>query len=371
MVSSMAEFRVPLYRPSLKGNEARYVLECVETSWISARGRFVSEFESRFAHRLDVGHALATCNGTAALHLAVAGLGIAPGDEVIVPTLTYIASANAIAYAGGIPVFVDCTAQTWQIDPDRIAQSITAKTKAIMVVHVYGQTCDMDAIMDIADRHRLLVIEDCAEAFGASYHGRPAGSFGHIAAFSFFGNKTITTGEGGMVVSNDGRLMERCRRLRGQGLATGREYWHDVIGYNYRMSNVAAAIGLAQLERADELVSAKRTLAERYFKQLSHLPLEFHRETPGTVHAYWMVSALARNAVERDRLRRHLAAAGIETRPVFHPVHTMGLHPNRLEGKTVADDIAARGFNLPSWPDIDDEAFELVCRAAEEFYGHD
>ena len=149
--------------------------------------------------RLGIGHALATCNGTAALHLAVAGLGIAPGDEVIVPTLTYIASANAIAYAGAVPVFVDCTAQTWQIDPDRIAQSVTAKTKAIMVVHVYGQSCDMDAIMDIADRHRLLVIEDCAEAFGASYRGRPAGSFGHVAAFSFFGNKTITTGEGGMV----------------------------------------------------------------------------------------------------------------------------------------------------------------------------
>jgi perosamine synthetase len=227
----------------------------------------------------------------------------------------------------------------------------------------------MDAILDIADRHRLFVIEDCAEAFGASYRGRPAGSLGHVAAFSFFGNKTITTGEGGMVVSDDEHLIERCRRLRGQGLATGREYWHDVIGYNYRMSNVAAAIGLAQLERADELVSAKRALAERYFRRLAHLPLEFHREAPGTVHAFWMVSALARNAGERDRLRSHLAAAGVETRPVFHPVHTMGLHPSRLEGKTVAEDLAARGLNLPSWPDIDDEAFELVCRAAEDFYG--
>ena len=364
----MAEFRVPLYRPSLKGNEARYVLECVETSWISSRGRFVAEFERQFASRLDLPHALATCNGTTALHLAVAGLGIGAGDEVIVPTLTYIASANAIAYDGAVPVFADSSPQTWQIDPERIADCITPKTKAIMVVHVYGQMCDMDPILDIAERHGLFVIEDCAEAFGAFYRGRPAGSFGHVAAFSFFGNKTITTGEGGMVVANDEALITRCRRLRGQGLATGREYWHDVIGYNYRMSNVTAAIGLAQLERADELVSKKRALAERYFRRLSHLPLQFHREEPDTVHAYWMVSALTREAGERDRLRRHLAEAGIETRPVFHPVHTMGLHPSRIEGKTVAEDIAARGFNLPSWPDIDDDAFELVCQAADEFY---
>src|SRR4030095_117824 len=211
----MTEYRVPLYRPSLKGNEARYVLECLETSWISARGRFVGEFERAFAARLGVRHALATCNGTAALHLAVAGPGIAPGDEVIVPTLTYIASANAIAYAGGVPVFADCAAQTWQIDPERIADCITPKTKAIMVVHIYGQTCDMEPILDVARRHGLFVIEDCAEDFGASYKGRPAGRFGRGGGLSSFGNKTITTGEGGMVVSNDDQLINRCRRLRG------------------------------------------------------------------------------------------------------------------------------------------------------------
>jgi perosamine synthetase len=166
-----------------------------------------------------VRHALAACNGTAALHLAVVGLGIGPGDEVIVPTLTYVASANTVAYAGAVPVFADCTAATWQIDPGRIADCITPRTKAIMVVHIYGQPCDMDAILDIAHRHRLLVIEDCAEAFGASHKGKPAGTLGHVSAFSFFGNKTITTGEGGMIVSNDEELIDRCRRLRGQGLA--------------------------------------------------------------------------------------------------------------------------------------------------------
>jgi perosamine synthetase len=364
----MPEFRVPLYRPSLKGNEARYVLECLESSWISARGRFVSEFELGFAARLGVRQALATCNGTAALHLAMTGLGMGAGDEVIVPTLTFVASANAVAYTGAQPVFADCTADTWQIDPAQMQSCITERTKAVLAVHLYGQPCDMDAILELAHRHRLFVIEDCAQAFGASYKGRPVGTFGTVAAFSFFGNKTITTGEGGMIVSNDSALTDYCRRLRGQGLVPGREYWHDVLGYNYRMSNVAAAIGLAQLERADELVSRKRRLAESYFRRLSHVPLEFHREAPDTVHSYWMVSGLARDGGERDRLRQHLAEAGIETRPLFYPLHTMGFHANRLRGNTVAEGIAGRGLNLPSWPDMSEHEFDLVCRTVEEFY---
>jgi perosamine synthetase len=364
----MADYRVPLYRPSLRGKETQYVLECLETSWISGRGHFVGEFEAQFAARLGVRHGLATCNGTAALHLAVTGLGIGAGDEVIVPTLTYVASANAISYTGAVPVFVDCTRDTWQLDPLRIHESITPKTKAIMAVHLYGQPCDMDAIMALAARYHLLVIEDCAEAFGASYRGQPVGSFGNSAAFSFFGNKTITTGEGGMVLANDEHIMERCRRLRGQGLVPGREYWHDLLGFNYRMSNVAAAIGLAQLERGDELVRLKRDLAERYFARLSHFPLTFHREAAHTVHAYWMVSVLTRSDAERDNLRRHLAASGIETRPVFYPLHTMGIHHSRISSKTVAEDIAARGLNLPSWPDMPESDFDWICRAIDDFF---
>jgi perosamine synthetase len=365
---SMTDYRVPLYRPSLRGNEAQYVLECLETSWISARGRFVAEFEGQFAAKVGARHGLATCNGTAALHLAVAGLGLGPGDEVIVPTLTYVACANAVAYTGAVPVFADCAADSWQIDPEEIRSSLTPRTKAIMAVHLYGQPCELDPILELARRYKLFVIEDCAEAFGAFYKGRPVGAFGDVAAFSFFGNKTITTGEGGMIVSNDGALIEHCRRLRGQGLVPGREYWHDVLGYNYRMSNVAAAIGLAQLERADELVRLKRELAQKYFEHLSHQPLKFHRESPNTVHAYWMVSALTRNEGERDRLRHHLAAAGIETRPLFNPLHTMGLHSSRFTRTTVAEDIAARGLNLPSWPDIGETELELVCHAIDSFF---
>jgi len=364
----MSKILIPLYRPSLKGNETRYVLDCLRTSWISGRGPFVGEFERQFAAKIGGGHALATCNGTAALHLAIAALGIGPGDEVIVPTLTYIASVNAVAYVGATPSFADCLHDTWQIDPTDVANRITPKTKAIVAVHLYGQSCDMNRLMTIAQRHGLLVIEDCAEAFGTSYGDRPVALFGDVAAFSFFGNKTITTGEGGMVFSRDDALIERCRRLRAQGLVPGREYWHDRIGYNYRMSNLAAAIGLAQLERSDELLCRKRQIAEKYFQRLSHLPFHFHREAPGTVHSYWLVSALARSEQERDALRRTLADSKIETRPLFHPVHTMGIYPHSFLKETVAEEVAARGLNLPSWPDMSDDEIGFVAGVIEGFF---
>jgi perosamine synthetase len=266
------------------------------------------------------------CNGTAALHVALMALGIGPGDEVIVPTLTYIASVNAIAYTGATPVFVDSLRSTWQVDPEDVRRRITARTRAIMAVHLYGQACDMDAIVAIAEEHRLFVVEDCAEAFGSLYGGRHVGTFGDIAAFSFFGNKTITTGEGGMVVSNDKTLIERARHLKGQGLAAHREYWHDVVGYNYRMTNIEAAIGLAQLERADQLIERKRDLAARYAAALAHLPIDIHSQASGTIHSYWMFSILVERDDQRDPLRKHLAAAGIETRPLFYPVHTMPIY---------------------------------------------
>jgi perosamine synthetase len=365
----MQDFLVPLYRPSLKGNEARYLTECLESSWLSG-GRFVTEFEQQFAAKLGGGQALATCNGTAALHLAMLSLGIGPGDEVIVPTMTFIASVNAVAYVGAAPVFVDCLPDTWQIDPEGIAERITAKTRAIVVTHLYGQPCAMDRIMAIARRHGLAVIEDCAHAFGTRCGNSPAGLFGDVAAFSFNGNKTITTGQGGLVISRNSALIDRCRRLRAQGLVPGKGYWHDRIGYNYLMSNVAAAIGLAQLERLDEILRLKRELAETYFRRLSHIPLEFHREAPGTVHAYWMVSTLARSEPERDALRRHLTAAGIETRSLFPPVHAMPIYSHGFSDKTVADDIAERGLMLPSWPDLNEEEFALVSNAIEGFFAH-
>ena len=225
---------IPVYQPSLTGNEKKYVNECLDTSWISAKGKFVEQFETAFSKYIGADHAITVANGTVALHLALIALGIGRGDEVIVPTLTYVASVNAIAYTEATPVFVDSLKSNWQVDPDDIERKITEKTKAIMVVHLYGHPCDMERIMAIAKKHDLFVVEDCAEGFGSYFAGQHVGTFGDISTFSFYGNKTITTGEGGMVVTNDETLYARASHLKDQGMAKFRQYWHDVIGYNYR-----------------------------------------------------------------------------------------------------------------------------------------
>jgi len=364
----MSRFSIPIYQPDLGGNEKKYVNECLDSSWISSRGRFVTEFEQRFAERVQVSHAASVCNGTVALHLALLALGIGPGDEVIVPTLTYIASANAIAYTGATVVFVDSLRDTWQIDPADIRRHIGPRTRAIMPVHLYGQACDMDAIMAIAKEHRLFVVEDCAESFGTYYKGKHVGTFGDISTFSFFGNKTITTGEGGMVVSSDLTLIDRARHLKGQGLASHREYWHDVVGYNYRMTNIAAAIGLAQLERADGFIRRKREIAEYYASLLRDAPVEMHGQAADTVHSYWMVSLLVDKAANRDPLREKMAADGIETRPVFYPIHTMPMYSRGYRKHPVAEDLAWRGINLPSWPGLTDEQVRKVASSINEFF---
>lgn len=361
---------IPIYRPDISGNEKRYVNECIDTSWISSHGRFVAEFEERFANYIGVKHATSVSNGTVALHLALLAMGIGPGDEVIVPTLTYIASVNSITYTGATPIFVDSTRDTWQIDPNEVRDNVTARTRAIMPVHLYGQSCDMDAIMDIAHEHQLFVVEDCAEAFGTKYKGQHVGTFGDISTFSFFGNKTITTGEGGMVVTNDKTLNERSRHLKGQGLATHREYWHDVVGYNYRMTNIQCAIGLAQLERADDFLSRKREIAFRYAQKLKGLPIEMHHEAIDTVHSYWMVSILVDQAEHREPLREHLRRTGIETRPLFYPAHTMPMHSRNFRRHPVAEDLSWRGINLPSWPGLSNAQVDHIAAVVRSYFNH-
>ncbi len=359
--------RIPVYQPSLSGNEKAYVNECLDSTWISSRGRFIEAFEDGFAQRTGVKYAASVCNGTVALHLALVSLGIGPGDEVIVPTLTYIASVNAIAYTGATPVFVDSRPDTWQMDPDDVARKITPRTRAIMAVHLYGHPCDMASLTTLAKDHGLFLIEDCAEAFGTLYQGRHVGTFGHIAAYSFFGNKTITTGEGGMVVTNDETLYDRAVHFKGQGLAKKRQYWHDVIGYNYRMTNICAAIGLAQLERADELIAAKRAVADWYRESLSGMPVEFHREVGDVRHSYWMCSILVRDPALREPLRNALAAAGIETRPLFYPAHTMPMYATKFQQHPVAEHLGWRGMNLPSWPGLMREQVDRICREIGAF----
>jgi perosamine synthetase len=351
--------KIPVYQAALVGNEKRYVNECLDTTWISSKGRFVSLFEDRFAAYLRVGHATAANNGTTALHLALHTLGIGAGNEVIVPTLTYVASVNAIAYVGATPVFADVDPDTWNIDVGLIESKITPRTKAILVVHLYGAVCAMDELLALCKKRKLLLIEDVAEAFGSQYRGKYAGSFGDIATFSFYGNKTITTGEGGMVVSNDGETIARAAYLKSQAASRVREYWHGEMGFNYRMTNICAAIGLAQLERADDIIKAKRTLASWYREELEGTGLTIQPELPETVHTYWMVSVLAKNATLRGQVRRALSAKGVETRPLFFPVHTMPQFKTD-EVFPVAEDLSGRGINLPSFPALTREQVRFI-----------
>ena len=360
--------RIPVYRPDLSGNEQNYVMECLQSSWISSKGKFIPEFEEKFAARLGCAHATSVCNGTLALHLALVALGIGPGDEVIVPTLTYIASANAVAYTGATPIFADSLPGNWQLDPQDVARRITPRTKAVMAVHLYGHPCDMDALQALCRQHRIFLIEDCAEAFGTTYHNRHVGNFGDVAIFSFFGNKTITTGEGGMLITNDRTIIERARHFKGQGLATHREYWHDVVGFNYRMTNICAALGLAQLERADQFIERKRQMAQMYRTGLRGAPVQMQVDAADVVHSYWMVTILVDNATDRDPLRKHLANAGVETRPAFNPIHTMPMYASRYQRHPVAEDIAWRGINLPSFPSMSDAELREVCQLVHEYY---
>jgi perosamine synthetase len=362
------DIRIPVYQPSLTGNEKKYVNECLDSTWISSKGKFLKEFEEGFARFIDIKHATSVSNGTVAIHLALIALGIGPGDEVIVPTLTYIASVNAIAYTGATPVFVDSLPDTWQLDPNDVKRKITSHTKAVMAVHLYGYPCDMEALVDICKEHHLFLIEDCAEAIGTKFKGKHVGTFGDVATFSFFGNKTITTGEGGMVVTNDHTLYERAVRFKGQGLAMHRQYWHDIIGYNYRMTNICAAIGLAQLEQVQTFIDRKREVAELYQRLLDRQHLTFHSEGPDVTHSYWMCSVLVNEASQRDALRDYLANHSIETRPLFFPVHTMPMYSQKFQRHPVAEDLGWRGINIPSYPSLTDEQVTEIAGIINTFF---
>ena len=345
--------RIPVAAPVLDGREKEYVLECLSTSWISSNGRFIVEFEKAFADFCGVEHAVATNNGTTALHLALVSLGLKPGDEVIVPTLTYIASANAVRYCGAIPVFVDNHVPNFNMDPDAIQAKITGRTKGILPVDLYGHPVDLDPILQIAENNGLFVLEDAAEAVGARYKGRRLGGHGTCATFSFFGNKIITTGEGGMVTTNDGELAARLRLFRGQGMDPQQRYWFPVIGYNYRMTNIAAAIGLAQLERVDLHLAKRKLIAEGYNRRLTRYSDRFLLPTAEAWadHAYWMYTIILRESlmVDRDEVMRDLDEVGIETRPVFWPMHVLPPYRDTTgEAFPCAEFCSSRGISLPT-----------------------
>jgi perosamine synthetase len=360
---------IPVANPSLDGNELAYVIDCLESGWISSQGGYLRKFEAAFAEYLGVEHAITVTNGTVALHLAMVALGIGPGDEVIVPDLTFAASASSVVHAGATPVLVDVERTTWTLDVEKAAAAITPRTRAIMPVHLYGQPADMDAIRALADRHGLLVIEDAAEALGSTWKGRKVGSLGDAATFSFFANKIVTTGEGGMVVFADAAKAERARRLRDHGMDPARRYWHEEIGFNYRMTNMQAAIGLAQMERIDRFVEGKLRMAARYRKGLAGLPgLELPVTRDGVVNTYWAYSVLLSDCPsmeERDRVIARLARLGIGTRPLFYPMHVMPAFRAYAGNRAfpVTEHLSARGLSLPSSITLEDREIDFVCRS--------
>jgi perosamine synthetase len=355
---------IPVYRPDLSGNERLYVLDCIDSTWISSIGAYIPKFEAALAEATGARHAIAVCNGTVALHLALHCLGIGPGDEVIVPSFTYIASVNTIAQTGATPVFADSRMADWMLDPMELERRVTPRTKAILAVHLYGAACDMIAIKAFAQSHRLALVEDTAEALGCTIHGQHAGTFGDVGTFSFFGNKTVTTGEGGAVIAMDEGLAARLRMVKGQGQSLTKRYWHEVLGFNYRMTNIAAAIGVAQFERLPAILARKRALAKRYRALLGGLPVTFQKPMDGVEGSDWLVSLLLPRGSDRDGVMAAMAEAGVETRPVFYCAHQMPMY-QRGQRLAVAEDIAARGISLPSFPAMTDHEQDRVAGALE------
>ena len=361
---------IPIAEPSLGEEELRNVVEAVKSSWISSKGKFIEEFEQKFANYCGRKYGVATANGTVALHLALEALGIKKGDEVIVPDLTFVAVANTVAYCNAKPVFVDAHPEYWCVDPEKIEERITKKTKAIIPAHLYGHPCDMDAIIDISDDNDLFVVEDAAEAHGAEYKGKKAGSFGNISCFSFYGNKIITTGEGGLCLTDNEEYAEKLGILRDHGMNPNKKYWHDVIGFNYRMTNLQAAVGVAQLKKLDEFVDKKREIARWYSEGLKALEekklITLHPEMPWAKCVYWMYSILVEDkcGMSRDDLVKKLEGNGVETRPFFYPMHVMPPYKNE-ERFLVAEELARKGINLPSGSKLSEEGIKKIVRNTE------
>ena len=369
---------VPVCEPMLAGNELKYVTEAVSTGWISSSGKFVNEFENRFAAYSDCQYGIAVCNGTVALHLALVALGIGKGDEVIVPTFTMIASTYAICYTGAKPVFVDADKESWNIDVKKIEEKINSHTKAIMPVHIFGKMCDMDAIKALAVKYNLYILEDAAEAHGATYHGKKAGSFSDIAAFSFFANKNITTGEGGMVITNNKEIYDRARYFKNVcfPLDGPRNYQHDDIGFNYRMSNVVAAIGLAQVEKADEYKAMRIRNHKLYKKYLADVPGIIFQSAPsdGCEDVCWMNTIIVdpvNYGHNKDELIKHLKENEIDTRLLFTGMHkqkAMVDYGCDCSGEyPICEWLTENGFYLPSASNLTEEQIKFICNVIANF----
>ncbi len=360
--------------PDLSGNEQAYAAEAVASTWISSSGTFLDRFEEEFADACGTAHAVTASNGTTALHLALAALDVGPGDEVIVPSMTYIATANAVTYCGGTPVFVDVDPDTWCLDPRKLEAAITPHTKGIVPVHLLGHPADMDAINAVGEAHGLWVVEDAAEATFSRYKGRPIGSLATAATFSFFGNKIISCGEGGAVTCDDPALEERMRLLRGQGMDPKIRYHFPIVGFNYRLTNVAAAILCGQMERRDTIVARRQEIVEIYARELAGVPgISIRQDAPWAETAPWMASCLVdpgRFGCHRDDLATALAALDVETRPMFIPIHRLPPYRDEAEHRgtdlPVTDMLADLGLMLPTYPQLTDDDVVFICQSIRE-----
>lgn len=361
----------PVAQPVFEGNELRYVTDAVLSGWVSSAGSYITRFENEFAKFCKTKYAVACSNGTTALHLALLALGIGPGDEVIVPSLTFIATANAVRYVGATPVLVDVEPEYWQIDPASIEAAITKKTKAIIPVHLYGHPAKMDVIKKIAKKHKIFIIEDAAEAIGAEVYKQKVGSWGDLGIFSFYGNKIITTGEGGMVTTNNKKLAESLRVLRDHGMAKNRRYYHEVLGYNYRMTNIQAALGLAQLERIEQILKKKIKIADWYNQNLQNIPaLSLQKEASWAKNVYWMFCILVdekKLGFSRDTLIAKLKEVGVDTRPFFIPIHSQPIYgEHRALPLPHSHHLGKIGINLPSSVSLTQNDIAVIAKKIKQ-----
>lgn len=364
--------RIYYTRPSITALEVQYATDAAANGWGERCYDYIHRFEAAFATHLGVRHAIATSSCTGAAHLGLVGLGVGPGDEVIIGDINWIASAAPIFYTGATPVLVDVLPDSWCLDPERVEAAITPRTKAILAVHLYGNLCAMGALLSIGEKYGIPVVEDAAEAIGSVWRGRRAGSLGRFGAFSFHGTKTVTTGEGGMFVTNDSDLYERVLTLsnHGRSRTESRQFWPSTLGYKYKLSNISAAIGCAQVERIEELIAGKRRVFDYYAKRLSGLPLSMNPEPHGTVNGYWMPTIVAGDSArwDRDILLSNLREANIDGRVFFWPLSGLSMfrpHPEHV----VARRLAPRALNLPTYHDISEREMDRVVEIVHRHIG--
>lgn len=355
--------RINYTKPSITELEVRYATDAAANGWGEKCYEYIHRFEAEFCAHLGVRHAIATSSCTGALHMGMAALGIGAGDEVILADINWIATASPVVHLGAIPIFVDVLSDSWCLDPEKVETAITPRTKAIVATHLYGNLCDMDRLLKIGERHGIPVIEDAAEAIGSIYHGKRAGSMGKFGTFSFHGTKTLTTGEGGMFVTNDDTLYEHVLTLSNHGRSRGqsRQFWPDMVGFKFKMSNIQAAIGCAQIQRIDELIAQKRRIFCSYAEALDNLPLAMNPEPAGTINGYWMPT-VALNAdvpLHRDQLISALQNNNIDGRVFFWPLSSLPVFKSATSN-VVSQSLWPRAINLPSYHDLGEEDIARV-----------